>query len=541
MGVPGFAVVADSASGECALQANGDWCCLGIIATASGNGDFHNLVSIFTTTLALYFLGSIFDADCVGLDASTLLSWTKSVKEKLPKQRKYERLSKGQLLPIQSWLHQPIANLQATLKKRQGTFKIASNIGWLFADRILRMGVGLIIGVWTARYLGPEQFGQLNYAIAWVSIFSAIAGLGLDSIAVRDLVREPYNQNVILGSTFWLKLIGGVFTWLLIVAASFLLPSKDMFTNWLVWILSAGMIFQSFDTIELWFQSQVKSNYIVLGRSPTFILINLVKVLLIRHQAPLISFAWVGLVEVILGAVGLLISYKISNNNIFQWKTYCQRARQLLNDSYPLIFSGLLIMIYMRVDQIMISMMKGDRELGLYSAAVRIAEVWYFLPTAIASSTLPSIVEAQQISENLFYQRLQKLYGVMAALGYAIAIPISLLAQWLVYTLYGNAFIDSGKMLAILVWSGIFVNLGIARSSFLTTMNWTKFHLFTVFLGAIANVILNLLLIPSMGGIGASIATLVAYWIATHISCFIRKPLFKSGIMITKSLFLQLS
>jgi O-antigen/teichoic acid export membrane protein len=401
------------------------------------------------------------------------------------------------------------------------------------------MGVGLFVGVWVARYLGPSQFGQLNYAIAWVSIFTAVAGLGLDSIVVRELVSEPEGKNTILGSAFCLKLTGGIVVWLLILCGSLLLPAQNSVTQLMVWILSAGMIFQSLDTIELWFQSQVQSIYIVLGKSSTFVLINLIKIYLIHQSASLIAFAWVGLIEVTLNSIGLFTVYRFSGNNLFKWRIYLPRIKQLLHDSYPLIFSGLLIMIYMRLDQIMLSIMKGDQELGFYAAAVRTAEVWYFIPTAIASSTLPSIIEAKNTSEDLFYKRLQNLYLTMSILGYATAIPISLVSTQLTTFLYGEDFRNSGPMLAIIIWAGLFVNLGIARSSFLTATNLTKFHLLTVFLGATINILLNIILIPSLGGVGASISTLIAYWVAAHASCFMQKSLVKSGVMITRSLLLK--
>jgi O-antigen/teichoic acid export membrane protein len=417
--------------------------------------------------------------------------------------------------------------------------KIFSNTGWLFVDRIIRMPISLVVGVLVTRYLGPEQFGQLNYAIAWVSIFSAVASLGLDSIAVREIVLEPQSKNRILGTILYLRLLGGIFTWLLVLASSQIFLARDPLTSWLVLILSAGVIFQSLDTIDLWFQSQVKSHYAIIGKTTSFILINLAKVVLIQKNAPLIAFAWAGLGEILLGAIGLLITYRISGDNIFKWVIDFSKVKKLLSDSYPLIFSGLLVMFYMRVDQIMISIMRGDKELGLYSAAVRLAEFFYFIPMAISSSTLPSIIEAKETSESLFYEKIQKLYVAMASIGYATAIPISIMSDWLVNKLYGIDFSGSGKMLTILVWAGIFVNLGIARSSFLIAMNWTKLHLFSVLLGAITNIILNFIFIPRFGGVGASVATLVSYWIATHLSCFTQKKLFKNGVIMTKSLALQ--
>jgi O-antigen/teichoic acid export membrane protein len=184
----------------------------------------------------------------------------------------------------------------------------------------------------------------------------------------------------------------------------------------------------------------------------------------------------------------------------------------------------------------MLGQMVGNEEVGVYSAAVRLAEVWYFVPMAVYTSVLPGIVEAKAISEELFYSHLQKFYNLMALLAYAVAIPVTLLAGWIVEMLFGYAYAKSGPMLAVLIWAGLFVNLGVARSSFLMSMNWTKVHLMTVFLGSIINVILNLLLIPRYGGMGAVIASCIAYWVAAHGSCFLYKPLHRTGYMITKAL-----
>lgn len=170
--------------------------------------------------------------------------------------------------------------------------KVAANASWLFADRFLRMGVGLVVGVWVARYLGPEQFGLYNYAIAFVSLFSAFATLGLDNIVVRDLVRDPTCRDEILGTTFALKLIGGIFTLLLTVGIISLLRPNETLTHWLVGIIAVGMIFQAFDAIDFWFQSQTQSKFTVYARSTGFLLITIVKLILIWMQAPLIAFAY---------------------------------------------------------------------------------------------------------------------------------------------------------------------------------------------------------------------------------------------------------
>jgi len=124
----------------------------------------------------------------------------------------------------------------------------------------------------------------------------------------------------------------------------------------------------------------------------------------------------------------------------------------------------------------------------------------------------------------------------MALLAYMVAIPVTLLAGPIVELLYGSAYAKAGSMLALLVWAGLFTNLGIARSSFLTAMNWTKIHFVTVFLGCLINVALNYILIPRYSGMGAVIASCVAYWFAAHGACFVYRPLYKTGVMLTKAI-----
>ncbi len=426
--------------------------------------------------------------------------------------------------------------IRSRLEGRPGLQKVLRNTGWLFFDKIFRMGAGLLVIVWVARYLGPEQYGLFNYACAFVALFSAIANLGLDGIVIRNIVRDPSCADGTLGTAFVLKLFGGVAALLMSVGSIILLRHGETLTHWLVGITAAGMIFQAFDTIDFWFQSQIQSRYVVYARNTAFTLVALIKIALILAKAPLIAFVWAGLAEIAIGSMGLVVVYQARGQNIKTWLANLTYGRNLLRDSWPLILSGIMIMIYMRIDQVMIGNMVGNAEVGIYSAAVRLAEAWYFIPMTVVGSVFPSIVEAKAISEELFYGRLQKLYNLMALMAYIVALPITVMSGWLVTLLFGAAYARAGPMLSVLIWAGLFVNLGVARSSFLTTMNWTKVHFMTVSLGCIVNVALNYLLIPVYGGMGAVVASCIAYWFAAHGACFVYRPLRKTAYMLTKAM-----
>lgn len=427
--------------------------------------------------------------------------------------------------------------IRKRLEGRLDLQKVIGNTGWLFSDKILRMGVGLFIGAWVARYLGPAQFGLMNYAGSFVALFAAFSTMGLDGIVVRNIVRDPSCQQEALGTAFVLKLIGSLVTLSLSLSTIFFLRPGEPLTFWLVGIAGAATIFQAFDAIDFWFQAQVQSKYTVYARNSAFLVVTAVKVVLIILKAPLIAFAWANFADIALGSIGLVLAYQKSGHSIRALKSSVAHAKLLLRDSWPLILSGLVGMIYLRIDQVMLGQMVGVREVGVYSAAVRIAEAWYFVPMAVSASVFPSIVEAKSLGDERFYKRLQKFYNLMALMGYAVAVPVTFLAGWVIKILFGVAYSEAGPMLAVLIWAGLFVNLGVARSSFLMTMNWTRVHFMTMVCGAVVNVVLNLLLIPHYGGMGAVIASLVAYWVAAHGSCFVYGPMFKTGGMLTKALF----
>ncbi|MED4781397.1 flippase [Brevibacillus choshinensis] len=419
--------------------------------------------------------------------------------------------------------------------KSQDLKKIMVSTGWLAVERVFRMVVSFFVGIAIARYLGPEQYGQLNYAQSFVALFSALAALGLDGIVVRNIVNHPSRKDEFMGSAFVLKLFGSLFTIALTVGLIIFLRPDDPHTQWMVTLVAMGMILQSFDTIDYWFQSQVYAKVKVYAYGISFFLLSMVKVVMIVLHAPLIAFAYAGMAESVIVAIGLLVGYRLHGNSMRKWRVTFACSIEMLKDSWPLIFSSLAIMIYMRIDQIMIGEMAGDHELGIYSVAVRLGEMWYFVPIAIVSSTFPSIVQAKQINDELFYERLQHLYDVMAFIGYVAAIVTTCFAPFIV-TLFGQEYSAAASLLICYIWIGLFVNLGVARSSFLNTMNYTKWHFVTSFLGCVMNVLLNLLLIPRYGAMGATIASLFSYWFQTHGSCFFFRPLHKTGAMQTKAI-----
>lgn len=272
-----------------------------------------------------------------------------------------------------------------------GLRQVLRNLAWLLTDQILQMGLGLFVGVWVARYLGPEQFGLLNYAIAFVSLFASVATMGLGTLVVRDIARNPDCKDETLGTAFAIQFIGGVITLLLTVTVISLLNPNESLTRTLVGVIAAGTIFQSFETINFWFQSQVQSKYTVVAKNSVSLLVAGIRIGMIQLQAPLIAFAWVRLGEVALSGAALVLIYQSKGNDFKLWRVSWQRGKQLLQESWPLVLSSLAVFIYSKIDQLMLGSLNLKTELGYYAVAVKISEICDFLPVIIASSIFPKL------------------------------------------------------------------------------------------------------------------------------------------------------
>jgi O-antigen/teichoic acid export membrane protein len=423
-----------------------------------------------------------------------------------------------------------------SLKHHQGFMKYFKNTSWLFGEKILRMVVGLFVGIWVARYLGPEQFGLFSYAQSFVGLFTAIATLGLDGIVIRELVKDESRRDELIGTAFWLKLMG-TFGVLLVLALAVNFTSNDTYTNTLIFIIASATIFQSFNVIDFYFQSKVLSKYVVYANIFSLFISTLVKIMLILSEAPLVAFAWVILFDSFILATGFIYFYikDYTKFNIQNLTFKSRTAISLLKDSWPLILSGIVISIYMKIDQIMIQNMLGSNAVGQYAAAVRLSESWYFIPMVIASSLFPAIINAKQQNKNLYNTRLQKLYDLMVWMAISIALPMTFLSDWVVKFLYGGEYNQAASVLMIHIWAGVFVFLGVAFSGFLTTENWTRKSFYRTFLGALFNIIFNYILIPIYGINGAAVATLLSQLIANYIYDFFDKDLHHQLKMKTKA------
>lgn len=410
------------------------------------------------------------------------------------------------------------------LNNHQGFIRYFKNTGWMIAEQFLRIIAGLFVGIWVARFLGPEQFGIFSYVLAFTAICGGIAKLGLDRIMVREFVNHPEKCEIYLATAFWLKVMGALMV-MGLMAAIVPFTNSDRQSIQFIFIIAAGLVFQSFEVVEFYFQSQVMAKVVSICKAVQLSLSSVLKIYLVITQSELLYFVLVAAFDTLSLAMSYFIAYLLRKDYRTIYKHFdLSIAKRLLNDSWPLIFTGIVVSIYMRIDQVMIKEMLGEYEIGIYSAAVRLSESIYFIPVLISASIFPAILNSKKYSEELYKQRLQRLYAVMVWMAITLALLITILSDWLVLLLFGQPYQESGQILIIHVWSAVFVFLGVSFGNFLLAENLAKIDFQRTFVGAVCNVLLNIWLIPIYGASGAAIATLLAQCVANFgYDCFDRR------------------
>lgn len=391
--------------------------------------------------------------------------------------------------------------------KQETLRKVTANFTWLLSERILLMVVTMVVGIYVARSLGPENYGVLSFAVSFVSLFSAMSTLGMNRVMVKELVNHEEAHNELMGTAVLLQLGGATLLFISVYTASQIMDT-DAQERTIMYIIAAGTLITCFQPIVYHFQSQVLSKYEAISRTAAMIVLSAVKVILVVSGAPLIYLAFAYFLRSVTSSAFLLYFYHKKGGSLFKWKFDKKIAVGLFYDCWPIIISGLVVSVHMKIDQVMINQMLGSTEVGYYAAAAKLSEVWYFLPTIIVSSVYPILIKYKNRSDSLYKQQLRKLYDLMVVLSLSVAIPTTFLSGWVTDIIYGEEYIKTGQVLALHIWAGVFMFMGIVRGNWTVIEKQQKYNPIIQAGGAFFNIVFNFILIPIYGIMGAAIATL---------------------------------
>jgi O-antigen/teichoic acid export membrane protein len=412
-----------------------------------------------------------------------------------------------------------------------------SNFGWLAVDKLVRMALGVLVGFWVARHLGPADFGALNYAFAAVTLFLPVAGMGLDALVRRILLVEPARADDCL---YWARRVRGAAAcacYALILAWVLLAPMDARDRQLL---LIAGLtLFQPAGMVaDLWLQAHLHARASVLAQWVALAVGAAWRVILILGDASLMMFAWVAVAEMALVAAGV----ELAARRLGRPREARAPGRSLLGElvrgALPLLLSGLAIALYLRIDVVMLRWLAGVEAAGIYAAAVRISELWYFVPMALASSLLPAVLHSRAEGPEAYARRLQQFYDLNAAVALVAATVTALVATPIVAWTYGPAYAAAAPVLRWHAWAAVFVFIGVVRGQFLVNENLGWFYFVATGTGAVLNIALNFWLIPRAGPVGAAQATLVSYAVASWLSSWFSAAMRPTAVMQSLALLI---
>jgi len=399
------------------------------------------------------------------------------------------------------------------------------------------MLINLVVGLLTARYLGPANFGLVNYAAAYIGFFAAFCNLGIGSVLVKEFVDKPGKEGEILGTTLVLRAVSSFLSAVVIVCISSIADAGEPTTILVVALSSIGVVFQIFDCINSWFQSRLQSKITAVASLIAYFITALYKVYLLVTGKSVVWFALATSVDYFCVAVFLLTAYKRHSGARLAFNL--QYGKQLLSKSCHFILPSLMVAVYAQTDKIMLKHMISETEIGYYSTAVSLCSVWCFVLAAIIDSVIPSIMQASNTDEKLFNRRNKQLYAIVFYVSVFVSLCFTFFGELAISVLYGEAYLPAAAPLRIITWYTAFSYLGVARNAWIVCQNRQKYLIYVYAAAAVSNVILNLVFIPLWGASGAAVASLAAQVMTTMIVPFFIKNLRENSKMMVEAVLLK--
>lgn len=385
--------------------------------------------------------------------------------------------------------------------------KESKNAMWIIGGKVAQMILSLFVGVLSARYLGPANYGTISYATALVSFFTSFCTLGLHNIVVKDLLENPQDEGKTVGSAIFMRIVTSVLSCIMIVCVSFVLDYGDWETVAVVVLCSISLIFRAFDTINYWFQSQYKSKVNSIATLIGYVIVSMYKIWLLVLQKSVIWFAFASALDHIAITVVQLIAYKRHNGAKFSvsWA----KGKALLGQSYHYILSGMMVAIYGQTDKLMLKQMLDETSVGYYATATAICSMWTFVLSAIIESMYPTIIMSFKKDKETFERKNRQLYAIVFYVTCFVSVCFLLLGDLAIRILYGEAYAPAAMPLKIVTWYTAFSYFGVARGAWMVCNQMQKYLKYMYIFAALANIVMNILLIPMWGPSGAALASLV--------------------------------
>ncbi|WP_321332329.1 flippase [uncultured Bacteroides sp.] len=404
-----------------------------------------------------------------------------------------------------------------TSKLSDNKKKIFANVFWAFTGKVINMAGALLVGILVARYLGPSQYGLMNYVVSYVTIFTIIATFGLDNIEIRELSKQPLNRDTVLGTTFRIRLFFALIAFLLIGATLWLFES-DSYTSIMVLVYSSTVFSGCFNVIRNYFTSIVQNEYVVKSEILRTIIGALIKIALLWLKAPLTYFIIATAFDTVLVASGYIYAYHIKVGKFSDWKYDKTMVFFMLKESFPLVLSGAAVIIYQRIDQVMIRNMIDNESVGYFATASKFLDLIIFVPSVISQTLTPLLIRTKTTKPDIYKERLQIFFNLINWVSIIVVTLVSLLSYWIIYFTFGLKYMDAVPVLQIIAWKAVGTAMASSSGQVIVIEGIQKFAVIRNVVGCVVCVALNFALIPSFGIIGSAYAAIFTVFFSGYFT-----------------------
>ena len=412
--------------------------------------------------------------------------------------------------------------------------KVINNMGWLLGGKIVNMILSFFVSLATARYLGPDNYGSINYVAAYVSFFSSITSLGLSVIVIKEISMGKEDENEVIWTGILMRFLTAVFSTIAVVALVSITDKNDPLMVKIAILESIAILASAFDTFMYWFQGKLLGKYTSIASVVAYIGMSLYRIYLLANNADILWFAFATSVDTLLLSFILMLCYIRENG--FHPRFSARLGRSLIRQSYHYMISGLIAILYSKIDQIMLKQMLDTYSVGLYSATLTIAGLWGMIPSAFIQSVSPILYKNAEQDRGMFYKRLRQSYAGIWLLNICWSLGVSIFSYWVIYLLYGQAYMGARGALVIVVWYSGISSIGSLTQVYLATEDKNKYVNYFALAGLVTDVVLNAILIPHFGIVGAAIATLVTYTVIHIVMPLVIRDTRKAGVLILQGM-----
>lgn len=396
--------------------------------------------------------------------------------------------------------------------------KHISNTFWLSFGHFYSMGLHFLGGVLIARHLGPADYGMMNYAISLVVLFSILATLGLDNVLVKEFSNHEDSPQALMGSSMCLKALGCCIMLIALWTFFRVFLFEESSVEFLpILIYSIGFLFSSANTFRCYFESQEKGRLVAIPQIFQATLIFALYLVCVFLCADYITILAVNAAHMIILFLVYIPILNKSNMGVKTWVINGQTMQRLISVSWPYIFSVGAVLVYQRIDQVMLMKMASAEDVGVYSVAVRVCNVVFVFPGLLGRVFFPSLLRAKERNEMVYLKRVISFFSLLLWISIVVAVVLSVLARPMVSVIFGDSYNQSAKIVVLLAWKSVFFAMGLASSYWILAANLQKYVPIRSFVGCVLNIILNLQFITMWGARGAATATLVS----TLVSCWL--------------------